>query len=371
MHYVSEFREKDPIQKISQALHALTTKKWTIMEVCGGQTHSIVKYGLHDLLPKNIELIHGPGCPVCVTADELIEQALHIAVQPNTIVCSFGDMLRVPANGHDLLTLKAKGADVRIVQSPLQALTIAEQNKNKEVVFFGVGFETTAPATAMAVHQAYVRQLVNFSLLASHVLVPPALKYILDSEGNQVQGFLAAGHVCTIDGYQEYHHLASYYTTPIVVTGFEPLDILQGIYHCVQLLEKKTFKVINQYSRCVQEAGNPIAKKLILEVFDVIDRPWRGMGIIPQSGLGIKNKYQAFDAMKKFPFKAKPSVDTGCISGLIMQGKKKPKECPLFGRGCTPETPLGAPMVSSEGACSAYYQFHQNQSDNMHSLSLA
>lgn len=358
MKYVDEFRQPDLVKSVSQKIKHIATRPWTIMEVCGGQTHSIVKYGLHDLLPSHIRLIHGPGCPVCVTPIHLIDHALRIAEEPNTILCSFGDMLRVPGTYHDLLTMKARGSDVRIINSPLDAVAIAENNPSKEVVLFAVGFETTAPANAMAVFLAKQRHISNFSLLASHVLVPPALRSILTSPGNEVQGFLAAGHVCTITGYEEYHELAKRYQTPMIVTGFEPLDILQGIYLCVEQLEQGRCFVTNQYIRSVKQQGNIHAKALLQEVFTVVDRQWRGMGTIPSSGFGLQKSYDAYNAEKKFPYThLYPTKDTGCISGLVMQGKKKPCDCPLFGKGCTPETPLGAPMVSTEGACSAYYQY--------------
>ena len=331
---------------------------WTIMEVCGGQTHAIVKFGLQALLPSKIRLIHGPGCPVCVTPIESIDHALHIAAQPGTIFCSFGDMLRVPGTHSDLLMLKAKGADVRIVHSPLEAVKIAEENGTKEVVFFAVGFETTAPANAMAAYRAKQLGLKNFSLLVSHVLVPPALQFLMQSPGNEVQGFLAAGHVCTVAGYHQYHRLAHDYQVPIVITGFEPLDILQGLYFCVEQLEKGESRVINQYQRCVREQGNLPAQHILNCVFKVVDRQWRGIGTIDSSGFALQDDYRAYDAAVKFPF-AFPagSKDNGCISGLVLQGKKKPCECPLFGKQCTPERPLGAPMVSNEGACAAYFNY--------------
>lgn len=328
------------------------------MEVCGGQTHSIVKFGLHQLLPENIRLIHGPGCPVCVTPIHLIDHALAIAGQPRTILCSFGDMLRVPGTGADLLTLKARGADVRIVHSPLEAVEIASSHPEKEVVLFAVGFETTAPANAMAVFQSKQLGLKNFSLLSSHVLVPPALRCIMDAPGCEVQGFLAAGHVCTVTGYEEYHALAKRYQVPIVVTGFEPLDILQGLLFCVGQLEKNQAFVMNQYQRSVREKGNLAAREILDSVFKRVDREWRGIGKIEESGFGLQDAYADYDAALRFPMK-KPFLykDNGCISGLVLQGKKTPCQCPLFGKECTPENPLGAPMVSTEGACSAYYQY--------------
>ncbi len=358
MKYVNEFRQSFHVNKWADALHKITTRPWTIMEVCGGQTHAIVKFGLQDLLPKSIRLIHGPGCPVCVTPIEIIEHALHIASLPGVIFCSFGDMLRVPGTHTNLLTMKAKGADVRIIHSPLDAVKIAEENPSKEVVFFAVGFETTAPPNAMAAYQAKKHGLKNFSLLASHVLVPPALEFLLQSQDNEVQGFLAAGHVCTITGYSHYHNLAHEHQVPIVVTGFEPLDILQGIYFCIEMLEKGGHAVVNQYKRCVLEEGNISAQTILEDVFKVVERPWRGIGVIANSGLGLQDRYADFDAALRYPMKeTMTSQDNGCISGLILQGKKKPCECPLFGNKCTPETPFGAPMVSNEGACAAYYHY--------------
>ena len=360
MKYVDEFRQPLLVRRWSQALHTLTTRPWTIMEVCGGQTHTIVKFGLHALLPDKIRLIHGPGCPVCVTPMQLIDHALHISRQPQAILCSFGDMLRVPGSRADLLTMKAKGADVRIVNSPLEAVQIAQDHPNKQVVFFAVGFETTAPPNAMAVYQARQHGLKNFSVLVSHVLVPPALHYLLQSPDNEVQGFLAAGHVCTVTGYSHYHQLVNTYHVPIVVTGFEPLDIMQGLYLCVQQLEKGECKVTNQYQRCVQEQGNSVAQNILNQVFKVVDREWRGIGLIPSSGLDLHDDYKDYDAAVRFPFNTNIHFqDNGCISGLVLQGKKKPCECPLFGKECTPEMPLGAPMVSNEGACAAYYHYSQ------------
>lgn len=358
MKYVDEFRQSALVKQWADALHAITTRPWTMMEVCGGQTHAIVKFGLQALLPKEIRLIHGPGCPVCVTPVESIDHALYIASIPEVILCSFGDMLRVPGSYTNLLAMKARGSDVRIVHSPLDAIKIAEDNPNKEVVFFAVGFETTAPPNAMAVYQAKKRGLKNFSLLASHVLVPPALEFLLQSHDNEVQGFLAAGHVCTITGYRHYHRLVHAHQVPIVVTGFEPLDILQGIYFCVEMLEKGTYAVVNQYQRCVLEQGNVSAQALLEDVFQVVERPWRGIGTIASSGLGLQAQYADFDAALRYPMKeTMPSQDNGCISGLILLGKQKPSACPLFGKQCTPETPFGAPMVSNEGACAAYYHY--------------
>lgn len=332
------------------------------MEICGGQTHSIVKYGIDELLPDKITLVHGPGCPVCVTPLELIEKAIEIAERPEVIFCSFGDMLRVPGSTKDLLSVKASGGDVRIVYSPLDALKVARDNPNKEVVFFAVGFETTAPANAMAVFQAKQQDIKNFSILVSHVLVPPAIEAILSAEDNLVQGFLAAGHVCAVMGYTEYEPLAKKYNVPIVVTGFEPLDILQGIYMTVKQLEEGRADVENQYSRAVKREGNEPAKNLITEIFEVVPRKWRGVGEIPHSGLGLREAYQAFDAESRFGLSGKSVEEPAeCISGTILRGLKKPFECPVFGTICTPEHPLGATMVSSEGACAAYYRYRRIQ----------
>jgi len=330
------------------------------MEVCGGQTHAIVKFGIDELLPAKITLVHGPGCPVCVTPVELIDKALEIAARREVIFCSFGDMLRVPGSKADLFSVKAQGADVRIVYSPLDAVKLAEQYPAKEVVFFGVGFETTAPATAMAVYQAAQKKLTNFSMLVSHVLVPPAVEAILSSPGCRVQAFLAAGHVCTVMGFEEYVPIVQKYRVPIVVTGFEPLDILQGVLMCIEQLESGRAEVENQYSRSVRKEGNRPAQQILREVFCVIPRKWRGIGEIPRSGLGLRDAYAAFDAEQKFGM-ADLRVDesTECLSGLVLQGKIKPHECLAFGSRCTPEHPLGATMVSSEGACAAYYRYRR------------
>jgi hydrogenase expression/formation protein HypD len=358
--YLDEYRDGELAQKIAREVHRVTTRPWNIMEVCGGQTHAIVKFGIDELLPEQITLIHGPGCPVCVTPLEIIEKALDIAARPNVIFASFGDMLRVPGGTTDLLSVKARGGDVRIVYSPLDAVKLAEQNPAREVVFFGVGFETTAPATAMAVYQAAQKGLKNFSMLISHVLVPPAMEALLSSPNCRVQGFLAAGHVCTVMGFEEYFPVATKYHVPIVVTGFEPLDILQGILMVVQQLESGRAEVENQYARSVRREGNQPAQKLIREVFRVIPRKWRGLGEIPHSGLGLSEGYAAFDAERKFGV-AEHHVEepAECISGLVLQGLKKPHECSAFGTKCNPEHPLGATMVSSEGACAAYYRYRR------------
>jgi hydrogenase expression/formation protein HypD len=361
MKYLDEYRDADLAQKIAREIHRFTTRAWNIMEVCGGQTHAIVKFGIDELLPKSITLIHGPGCPVCVTPLEILDQALEIAARPEVIFTSFGDMLRVPGSTTDLFSVKAKGGDVRIVYSPLDALRLAEQNPDKEVVFFAVGFETTAPATAMAIYQAAHKGLKNFSMLIAHVLVPPAMEALLSSPNCRVQGFLAAGHVCTVMGFEEYLPLAAKYRVPIVVTGFEPLDILQGVLMVVRQLESGRAGVENQYVRSVRREGNRQAQELIRAVFQVVPRQWRGVGEIPRSGLGLNDAYTAFDAEKKFGVAGRRVAEpTECISGLVLQGLKKPLECPAFGTRCTPEHPLGATMVSSEGACAAYYRYRRS-----------
>ncbi len=358
MKYLDEYRDAALAQKVSREIRQVTTRPWTIMEVCGGQTHAIVKFGLDELLPKLISLIHGPGCPVCVTPLEIIEQALDIAARHHVIFCSFGDMLRVPGRTTDLLSVKANGGNVRIVYSPLDAVKIAEQNPDREVVFFAVGFETTAPATALAVYQAALNGINNFSLLVSHVLVPPVMEALLSSPACRVQGFLAAGHVCAVMGCDEYIPIAAKHHVPIVVTGFEPLDILQGVLMCVRQLESGRAEVENQYARAVRQKGNQPAQQLIREVFRVVPRKWRGLGEIPRSGLGLAEAYAAFDAGRKFDLIDQEIAEPAeCRSGLILQGRIKPSGCPVFGNRCTPEYPLGALMVSSEGACAAYYRY--------------
>jgi len=358
MKYVDEYRDAALVRKLVDAVARATTRPWTIMEICGGQTHAIVKFGLDDLLPKDITLVHGPGCPVCVTSADLIDQAVELTLRHKAILCSFGDMLRVPGNGIDLLTAKARGGDVRIVYSPLDAVGIAKANPTREVVFFAVGFETTAPANAMSVLLAERDGVKNFSILTSHVLVPPAMEAILGSPDNRVQGFLAAGHVCTIMGVQEYGPIARRHRAPIIITGFEPVDILEGILLCVKQLEAGRAEVENAYSRAVRPEGNTHARKIVETVFEVADRDWRGIGVIPQSGLGVRATYAGFDAAKRFSLSVSDTHGcTECISGEIMRGVKKPHDCPAFGTRCKPEHPLGAPMVSSEGACAAYYRY--------------
>ncbi len=362
MKFLSEYRDQKAAEQLAVAIRHKVTRPWTIMEICGGQTHTIVKSGLEDLLPREISLVHGPGCPVCVTPIELIDKAVAIAKRHDVIFCSFGDMLRVPGSTKSLFDVKAEGADVRIVYSPLDALKLAKANPEKQVVFFAVGFETTAPANAMAAWQADHDGIENFSLLVSHVLVPPAMEALLSSENCVVQGFLAAGHVCTIMGFEEYFPIAAKYKVPIVVTGFEPLDILDGILMTVAQLEEGRHEVENQYARAVRREGNRPAQKTIAEVFEVTPREWRGLGEIPASGFQLRGRFQKYDANRRFPFTGIPAHESpDCISGLILQGIKKPHECPAFAVKCTPENPLGAPMVSSEGACAAYYHYGRRQ----------
>lgn len=361
MRFIDEYRDPKTAHRLGDALARITTRPWNIMEVCGGQTHAIVRFGIDGLLPDAITLIHGPGCPVCVTPVAMIDAALDLAARPDVIFCSFGDMLRVPGTKHDLLQVKSQGGDVRVVYSPLDALDLARNNPSREVVFFAVGFETTAPANAMAAYQAKKEHLNNFSMLVSHVLVPPALEAILAAPENRVQGLLAAGHVCTIMGEQEYLPIARTYHTPIVITGFEPLDILQGVYMCAKQLEEGRAVVENQYTRSVKIEGNVAARHMIEEVFDVIPRAWRGIGTISDSGLALREEYVAHDAIRKFDVMLKSVDDPGeCISGLILQGIKTPPECPAFGTRCTPDHPLGATMVSTEGACAAYHRYRAN-----------
>lgn len=361
MKFIEEYRDAKAARRFARLLARITTRPWTLMEVCGGQTHAIVRFGLDELLPAGVRLVHGPGCPVCVTPVELIDRAIALAARPNVILCSFGDMLRVPGSRQDLFAVKAEGGDVRVLYSPLDALAVARQNPDKEVVFFAVGFETTAPATAMAVDRASREGIRNFSLLVSHVLVPPAMRAILGSPDNHVQGFLAAGHVCAVMGYEEYPPIAREYRVPIVVTGFEPVDILQGVYLCVKQLEEGRAEVENQYTRAVRQTGNRPAQQLITEIFEVGRRQWRGLGEIPESGLALREAYAAFDAERRFAGIAGQRVTepAECISGAILTGVRKPPECPAFGVRCSPEAPLGAPMVSSEGACAAYYRYRR------------
>ncbi|MDF0664754.1 MAG: hydrogenase formation protein HypD [Nitrospira sp.] len=361
MKYVDEFRDRAVAMALAGRIKKTVRRPWTIMEVCGGQTHAIVRFGLDSLLPQSLTLVHGPGCPVCVTSVSLIDQAVCIASLPRVIFCSFGDMLRVPGSRGDLFGVKAAGGDVRIIYSPLDALELAHKNPDHEVVCFAVGFETTAPAWAMAVTRAKQLRITNFSLLIAHVLVPPAMEAILSSPQNRIQGFLAAGHVCTVMGYEEYEAIAQRYQVPIVVTGFEPLDILQGVAMLVGQLEEGRVEVENQYVRSVSREGNRQARTIVREAFEPAPRAWRGIGEIPASGLRLKSPYSAYDAELKFQRElgqlAEGKEDPECQSGLVLQGLLKPTDCPAFGTRCTPERPLGAPMVSSEGACAAYYRY--------------
>jgi hydrogenase expression/formation protein HypD len=358
MKYVDEYRNGQVAQRIVGEIQRLQTKSWVVMEVCGGQTHSIVKHGIDELLPEGIELVHGPGCPVCVTSLEMIDKAHAIASRHEVIFTSFGDMLRVPGSGVDLLRLKSQGADVRIVYSPLDALKIARANPEKKIVFFAIGFETTAPANALAVRQAKREGLKNFSMLVSHVLVPPAIAAILQSSHNRVQGFLGPGHVCAIKGFREYQAISSRFRVPVVITGFEPLDILEGTLMVVRQLESGRAEVENQYVRAVDRQGNEVAQEMIYNVFEICDRKWRGIGTIPKSGYRLRHDYRAHDAERLFELEnidtKEPSI---CISGQILKGVKKPHDCPAFGAACTPQQPLGATMVSAEGACAAYYLY--------------
>jgi hydrogenase expression/formation protein HypD len=358
MKYLDEFRNGEIAQSLAREIRRVTTRPWKIMEVCGGQTHSIIRNGIDQLLPADIEMVHGPGCPVCVTPLEIIDQALAIAAQPGVIFCSFGDMLRVPGSEKDLFRIRGEGGDVRIVYSPLDAVQIARQNPDKQVVFFGVGFETTAPANAMAVHVARQHGLKNFSALISHVLVPPAIAAIMQSPRNSIQAFLAAGHVCSVMGYHQYPALTERFRIPIVITGFEPLDILEGIRRSIQQLEAGEARVDNAYERIVTFEGNLPAQKLLDQVFEIVDRAWRGIGVIPASGWQLRPEYREFDAEHRFQVSGIHTVESPlCHSGEVLQGILKPNQCPAFGKECTPRKPLGATMVSSEGACAAYYNY--------------
>jgi len=357
MKFVDEYRDADIARAQVDAIAALVTRPWTVMEICGGQTHAIVKYGIDQMLPPTVNLVHGPGCPVCVTPAGVIDKAIEIAARPDVILASFGDMARVPGSAGSLLTAKARGADLRLVYSPLDALQIARDNPTREVVFLAVGFETTAPATAMTAILARREGIGNFSMLVAHVLVPPAMEAILSSPDSQIQGFLAAGHVCAVMGFEEYPPIAARYGVPIVVTGFEPLDILQGLHMCLRQLEEGRAEVENQYSRAVSGAGNETAQAILREVFCTVPRHWRGVGNIAGSGLGLTPAFAAFDAETRFGLAGTgDELASGCISGQVLQGISKPADCPQFGTGCRPEHPLGAPMVSSEGACAAYFR---------------
>ena len=358
MRYVDEYRQAADVRKFAAAIRARVTRPWTLMEICGGQTHTLIKFGLDRLLPEPLTLVHGPGCPVCVTPLEQIDRAIALARRPEVIFASFGDMLRVPGSDTDLLSVKAQGGDVRIVYSPLDAVKLAQRHPDRPVVFFAVGFETTAPANAMAAWQAKQLGLDNFSLLVSHVLVPPAMQALLGAPDNRVQAFLAAGHVCAVMGYREYEPIAARHRVPIVVTGFEPLDLLHGVYLAVTALEEGRVGVENQYARAVSREGNLPAQKLLGEVFEVCDRAWRGIGVIPGSGWRLRPEFAHYDAERRFDVGGVSAQESPlCIAGAILTGHKRPHDCSAFGTRCTPEHPLGAPMVSSEGACAAYYQY--------------
>lgn len=360
MKYLSEYRDRDKVSQLVTEIRRIVTRSWKIMEICGGQTHSLVRNGILDMLPREITMVHGPGCPVCVTPVEMIDMAIYLAEQ-GYIICSFGDMLRVPGSTQSLLEVKAQGGQVEVVYSPLEAVQYAKNYPDREVVFFAVGFETTAPANALSVIIADKEYLANFSLLVSHVLVPPAMQAILDDEENQIDGFLAAGHVCAVTGYEEYHEMARKYRIPIVVTGFEPVDLLTGILKTVAQLESGTCIVENAYERVVNEEGNRRALQAIESVFEITDRNWRGIGLIQKSGLGLRNELRKYDAQIKFETGGHVSMNqVQCMAGKVLTGQMKPSECPHFGIDCTPANPLGAPMVSSEGACAAYHQFSQD-----------
>jgi hydrogenase expression/formation protein HypD len=356
--YLDEYRDPSVVAKLARKIRDSVTGSWTLMEVCGGQTHNIMRSGLEEMLPSGVSLVHGPGCPVCVTPIELIDKAIAIAALPEVIFTSFGDMLRVPGSSQSLAGAKALGADVRMVYSPMDAVKLAGANPQRQVVFFAVGFETTAPANAMAVRQAARMGLGNFSILVAHVLVPPAMEAILSSANCRIQAFLAPGHVCVITGFQDYERIAAQYRVPVVVTGFEPVDILEGVLMAVRQLESGRAEVENQYGRAVRREGNVPAQRTVAEVFEVSERTWRGIGEIPMSGLRLRGEYRKFDALERFPIDVGTVLEPAeCISGLVLQGVKRPHECPAFGIRCTPEHPLGAPMVSSEGACAAYYLY--------------
>jgi hydrogenase expression/formation protein HypD len=358
MKYVDEYRDAAAARKLADAIARTATRPWVVMEVCGGQTHTIVKYGIDRVLPPEVELVHGPGCPVCVTSLEMIDRAHAIASRPGVTFCSFGDMLRVPGSRGDLLELKSRGSDIRVVYSPLDAVNLAAQRPDRKVVFFAIGFETTAPPNAMAVWMARKRNLSNFSVLVSHVLVPPTITAILEAPGNRVQAFLGPGHVCTVMGTSEYEPIARRYKVPIVVTGFEPLDLLEGVLHAVRQLEEGRAQVENPYARAVRPEGNPASRRLLDDVFEVCDRKWRGMGLIPRSGFRLRPEYRDYDAERIFEVDDIETQESPlCISGEVLKGLKKPHDCPAFGKQCTPQTPLGATMVSAEGACAAYHAY--------------
>ncbi|MBI1396900.1 MAG: hydrogenase formation protein HypD [Betaproteobacteria bacterium] len=361
MRFVDEYRDRHAASRFAAWIARAVTRDWTIMEVCGGQTHTIVRFGIDQLLPDRVSLLHGPGCPVCVTPAEAIDKAIEIASRDDVTFCSFGDMVRVPGTASDLLSVRARGGDVRVVYSPLDAVDLARANPDREVVFFAVGFETTAPANALAVHRASQEGLSNFSMLVTHVLVPAALEAILSAPDNTVDAFLAAGHVCTVMGMEQYEPIARRHRVPIVVTGFEPLDILQGVAMGVRQLERGEARVENQYARAVRHHGNAHARALVEQVFEVTTRWWRGVGEIADSGLRLRDAYAEFDAEQRFGHVHPPAAATSeCMAGLVLRGVRRPDECPAFGTRCTPEHPLGAPMVSSEGACAAYYRYRRS-----------
>lgn len=359
MKYVDEFRDADALERLLDAVRNRATRRWTIMEVCGGQTHGLLRYGIDDALADVVELVHGPGCPVCVTSAESIDRAIELAQRPEVVAATFGDMLRVPGSRGSLASARAAGARVRAVYSPLDAVALAEKNPHDEIVFFAVGFETTAPATALAVRQAARRNVKNFSLLAAHVRVQPAMEAILQAPENRVQAFLAAGHVCTVVGYESYNYLCQRFHVPVVVTGFEPVDLATGILACVEQLESRRYEVENRYGRCVRAEGNLHAARLVDEVFEVCDRPWRGLGLMPRGGLRLRDAWRDYDAERRFAASPLAIVDIcRCRSGDVLSGRIKPPECAAFGGECTPDHPLGAPMVSGEGACAAYFHYH-------------
>ena len=360
MKHLDEYRDPDLILRQVEAVHRASTRRWTLMEVCGGQTHAILRHGLDGLLADSVELLHGPGCPVCVTPPEVLDQAVALTRRPEVILCSFGDMLRVPGGQGDLHSARAAGGDVRVIYSPLDALALAQEHPEREVVLLAVGFETTAPAAAVAVLQAAALGLANLSLLVSHSLVPQAMAALLDDPDSRIQGFLAAGHVCTVEGAEPYHALARRYHVPIVITGFEPVDLLQGVLACVQQLERGEARVENRYIRAARDTGNTAARDAVERVFRPVEREWRGMGRLPASGLGLRPEYAGFDALLRFDLAAPgPMEDGPCIAGEVLRGRRRPTDCPAFGRQCTPDTPLGAPMVSSEGACAAYLHYRE------------
>jgi len=361
MKYIDEYRDPAKVKSLLHDIESIVTRNWVVMEICGGQTHAFLHHGLDDMLPRQVELVHGPGCPVCVTPLEQIDKAIEIAVHSDVIFTSYGDMLRVPGSSRDLFSVRASGGDVRVVYSPLEAVQIAEKNPDKQVIFFAIGFETTAPANAMAVLHAKNKNIKNFSVLVSHVRVPPAMEAILSSKTNRVQAFLAAGHVCAVMGFHEYPPIAEKYHVPIVVTGFEPIDLLRGMYSAIKQLEAGEAVAENQYQRAVRFEGNESAQRTIRSVFQSIDQKWRGIGFISQSGWGLRPEFEMFDSEKRFDVEDIITQESPlCIAGEILQGMKKPTACSAFGKECTPQNPLGAPMVSAEGACAAYYKYHRD-----------